>query len=54
MMNLNSHKNIDNYIQYATKNPREVSDDVHKPIEVVVKPLLERDDIFFDIETYEI
>lgn len=45
-------KEVNDYIEFAEKNPDEISDDVKLLIENVAKPTLKRDDVFFDSETY--
>ena len=45
-------KEIDDYIQFTIDNPDSVSEDVHLLIKNVVLPTLERDDVFFDEETF--
>ena len=45
-------KEVNDYLAYAKKNPNRISDDVKLLIKNIVIPTLERDDIFFDEETY--
>lgn len=43
---------INDYLSYCEKNPEKINKDRKLLIENIVKPLLKRDDIFFDSETY--
>lgn len=45
-------KEIDEYISYCEKNPEKINKDRKLLIENIVKPLLKRNDVFFDSETY--
>lgn len=45
-------KEIDEYLSYCEKNPEKINKDRKLLIENIVKPLLKRDDVFFDSETY--
>lgn len=45
-------KEIDEYLSYCEKNPEKINNDRKLLIENIVKPLLKRDDVFFDSETY--
>lgn len=47
-----SIKEVNDYIEYANNNPNEISDDERLLIDNVVIPTLNRDDIYFDEETY--
>ncbi len=44
---------IQDYIKYTNENPTKVSEDVHRLIDKIVTPLLQRNDIIFDKKTYE-
>lgn len=43
---------IDEYIQFVENNPNEVDEDIKLLIKNIIKPTLQRNDIFFDKETY--
>ncbi len=45
-------KEIDEYIKYCEENPQKINKDRKLLIENIVKPLLTRDDVFFDSDTY--
>lgn len=46
-------KEIDDYIQYAEDHPAWINKDRKLLIRNIVKPLLKRDDVFFDEETFQ-
>lgn len=46
-------KEITEYIEYAEAHPRWINTDRKLLIENIVKPLLERNDVFFDEKTYQ-
>ena len=45
-------KEIDDYIEYVEEHPEWINEARHLLIENVVKPTLEREDIWFDESTY--
>lgn len=45
-------KEIDEYLLYCEKNPEKINKDRKLLIKNIIKPLLERNDVFFDSETY--
>lgn len=45
-------KEINDYLEYAKNNPNKINEDRKLLIKNIVKPTLERDDVFFDEETY--
>ncbi|MBP3463800.1 MAG: terminase large subunit [Clostridia bacterium] len=45
-------KEIDEYIRYCEENPQKINEDRKLLIKNIVKPLLSRDDVFFDSDTY--
>ena len=45
-------KEINDYLEYAEKNPNKINKLRKLLIENIVKPTLKRDDVFFDEETY--
>ena len=45
-------KEIDEYLSYCEKNPEKINKDRKLLIKNIIKPLLERSDVFFDSETY--
>ena len=45
-------KEIDEYIKYCEENPQKINEDRKSLIKNIVKPLLARDDVFFDSDTY--
>ncbi len=45
-------KEIDEYLSYCEKNPEKINKDRKLLIKNIIKPLLERNDVFFDSETY--
>lgn len=53
MMKMIICKDISDYITYADQNPRWINKDRKLLIKNIVKPLLKRNDVLFDSETYE-
>lgn len=45
-------KEIYEYIKYCEENPQKINEDRKSLIKNIVKPLLARDDVFFDSDTY--
>lgn len=45
-------KEIDEYLKYCEDFPQKINNDRKLLIENIIKPLLKRDDVFFDSETY--
>lgn len=45
-------KEIDEYLKYCEDFPNKINNDRKLLIENIIKPLLKRDDVFFDSETY--
>lgn len=45
-------KEIDDYLSYCEQNPEKINNDRKLLIKNIVKPLLKRNDVFFDSETY--
>ena len=45
-------KEIDDYIEYVEEHPEWINEARHLLIENVVKPTLEREDLWFDQSTY--
>lgn len=46
-------KEIDDYLKYVKEHPNWINKKRKQLIKNIVKPLLKRNDIFFDKETYE-
>ena len=46
-------KEVEEYLEYVRKHPRKIPNDITLLIENIVIPTLNRDDIFFDNETYQ-
>ena len=44
---------VKDYIKYAESNPNKINKDIKLLIKNIVKPLLKRDDVFFDEEKYK-
>ena len=45
-------KEIDNYLKYAEEHPNWINKKRKLLFENIVKPLMKRDDVFFDEKTY--
>lgn len=45
-------KEVDDYLSYCEQNPEKINNDRKLLIKNIVKPLLKRNDVFFDSETY--
>lgn len=52
MKEMISCKEIDEYLKYCKENPEKINEDRKLLIKNIVEPLLARDDVFFDSETY--